>query len=138
MRNTPLQCSQNRSGQTERDRFYTMSDVRLPDNPQNSQGGGVQIASSTVCAIVLVLPTLIVVVVAHFGMGTCLISKNNTTPHQMEELLFSSAFVASELPDSRTSKGVITATVVGCFPGSLILLLIIWFLVWRRRRGMVG
>ena len=46
----------------------------------------------------------------------------------------------SELPDSKSSKGIVIGIILGSCAGSLALLITMWLLIrqMRRRRGMVG
>ena len=136
VRNTPLQCSKSRLLQAEKDRFYTMPNTRLPDNAQNLQVGSASDCESGCLNNCSCTAYSYSSSGCLFWYGDLLNLQEQYNGSDVGTIFLRLA--ASELPYSKSKKGVVFGTIVGGVAGSLILLISVWLLIRhrRRRKGM--
>ncbi|XP_072951072.1 G-type lectin S-receptor-like serine/threonine-protein kinase At2g19130 isoform X2 [Typha angustifolia] len=132
VRNSPLQCSIKNSGmKTEKDKFYTMDSVRLPDNSQSSDARTAEdceLACLSNCSCT-----------AYSYASGCslwygdllnLQDQYNGTGGGTLNL----RLAASEFPSSKSNRGLVIGLAVGGTAAILTCLAVIFILVWRHRR----
>ncbi|KAG1347243.1 G-type lectin S-receptor-like serine/threonine-protein kinase [Cocos nucifera] len=132
VRNTPLQCGGNSSANVEKDRFYPMEGMRLPENAQNQPDVG----SAEDCASTCLKNCSCT---AYSFGGGCSVWYGDLINLQ-EQYNGSDAgtlylrLAASELPDSTSKKGTVAGAIAGAVGGLAVCVVIVWVVIWRRRK----
>ncbi|KAE8777861.1 putative serine/threonine-protein kinase receptor [Hordeum vulgare] len=134
-RNAPLFCQTNSSSaRTQSDKFYVMTDVRLPDNarslssPSNPQTCEMGCLSSCSCTAYT------------YNLTGCFVWHGDLINLQLQEYSENGGgtlllrLAASEPPDQQSKKTRITASVVGGVAAVLIILAIMSFFLFRKCR----
>lgn len=138
VRNAPLQCGKNSLIGAEKDGFYTLSNVRMPDNAQS-----IPVLSASDCKLGC-LNNCSCTAYSYNSSG-CSVWYGDLLNLQDQYSGFDGGNIsirvaASELPISESKKGVLIKAVVGGVAGSSVLLAMVWLLIWhwRKRSGVSG
>ncbi|XP_038976912.1 G-type lectin S-receptor-like serine/threonine-protein kinase At2g19130 [Phoenix dactylifera] len=131
VRTTPLQCSSNSSTNVEKDKFYPMDGMKLPDNAQNLDAGSAEDCESAClnnCSCT-----------AYTFNGGCSVWHGDLINLQEQYNGTNGGtlylrLAASELPDSTSKKGTVVGAVAGAVAGLVVCVVIVWVLIWRRRK----
>lgn len=131
-RKTRLQCGNDSLANGKRDKFLEMPNMKLPDHPQT-----VAVGSSSECESTC-LNNCSCTAYAYgdhcsIWIGDLLNLQQLTSGGTLYLKL-----AASELPNSRNSKAIIIGVVLGSVAGIAILVGLIAFVIFRRRRGAIG
>ncbi|KAM0952388.1 putative protein kinase RLK-Pelle-SD-2b family [Dioscorea sansibarensis] len=134
VRDTPLQfCDGTGSGYVgERDKFFQMSSVKLPD-----YGQSLQVGSDGEC----MQACLYNCSCTAYSYGTsCTVWYSDL--YNLQDQYEGSGggtlylrLAASELPTSKSKKGTVLGVVVGAVAACLICVVVLWILIWRRKRS---
>ncbi|KAG6470470.1 G-type lectin S-receptor-like serine/threonine-protein kinase At2g19130 [Zingiber officinale] len=133
VRNTPLHCGERaNSSNSQRDKFLTMDNMRLPVNNQTLDGIGsdedCQLACLNNCSCTAY----------SFAGGRCYVWHGELLNlqdqySQSEASTLQLRLAASELPSPKSNKKIVLWAVVSAAVAVLVCLALIWFVVWRRR-----
>ncbi|PKU59975.1 G-type lectin S-receptor-like serine/threonine-protein kinase At2g19130 [Dendrobium catenatum] len=137
-RNTPLQCGGSSSAGTEKDKFYQMDSVRLPDNPETMEAGSSSDCEST-CLYNCSCTAYSYSSKCSLWYGNLLNIQEQYNGYDQSTLFLRLA--ASELPSSssKSNKGGIIGAAAGGAIGFLALLALTWLVILRRqRRRIIG
>nr|XP_023890719.1 G-type lectin S-receptor-like serine/threonine-protein kinase At2g19130 [Quercus suber]POF21713.1 g-type lectin s-receptor-like serine/threonine-protein kinase [Quercus suber] len=135
-RKTSLQCGNDSLANGKRDKFWEMPNMKLPDHPQT-----VAVGSSSECESTC-LNNCSCTAYAYgdhcsIWIGDLLNLQQLTSADTNGGTLYLK-LAASELPSSRNNKAIIIGVVLGSVPGIAILVGLIAFVIFRRRRGAIG
>lgn len=135
-RKTRLQCGNDSLANGKRDKFLEMPNMKLPDHPQT-----VAVGSSSECESTC-LNNCSCTAYAYgdhcsIWIGDLLNLQQLTSTDTSGGTLYLK-LAASELPNSRNSKAIIIGVVLGSVAGIAILVGLIAFVIFRRRRGAIG
>ncbi|XP_030929972.1 G-type lectin S-receptor-like serine/threonine-protein kinase At2g19130 isoform X2 [Quercus lobata] len=135
-RKTSLRCGNDSLANGNRDKFLEMPNMKLPDHPQT-----VAVESSSECESTC-LNNCSCTAYAYgdrcsIWIGDLLNLQQLTSTDTNGGTLYLK-LAASELPSSRNSKAIIIGVVLGSVVGIAILVGLIAFVIFRRRRGAIG
>ncbi|KAL4620281.1 hypothetical protein ACB092_06G141900 [Castanea dentata] len=135
-RKTSLQCGNDSLANGKRDKFWEMPNMKLPDHPQT-----VAVGSSSECESAC-LNNCSCTAYAYgdhcsIWIGDLLNLRQLTSSDTNGGTLYLK-LAASELPSSRNNKAIIIGVVLGSVAGIAILVGLIAFVIFRRRRGAIG
>nr|XP_023889530.1 G-type lectin S-receptor-like serine/threonine-protein kinase At2g19130 [Quercus suber]POE64651.1 g-type lectin s-receptor-like serine/threonine-protein kinase [Quercus suber] len=135
-RKTSLQCGNKSLANGKRDKFWEMPNMKLPDHSQT-----VAVGSSSECESTC-LNNCSCTAYAYgdhcsIWIGDLLNLQQLTSADTNGGTLYLK-LAASELPSSRNNKAIIIGVVLGSVPGIAILVGLIAFVIFRRRRGAIG
>lgn len=135
-RKTSLQCGNDSLANGKRDKFWEMPNMKLPDHSQT-----VAVGSSSECESTC-LNNCSCTAYAYgdhcsIWIGDLLSLQQLTSADTNGGTLYLK-LAASELPSSRNNKAIIIGVVLGSVAGIAILVGLIAFVIFRRRRGAIG
>lgn len=135
-RKTSLQCGNDSLANGKRDKFWEMPNMKLPDHSQT-----VAVGSSSECESTC-LNNCSCTAYAYgdhcsIWIGDLLNLQQLTSADTNGGTLYLK-LAASELPSSRNNKAIIIGVVLGSVAGIAILVGLIAFVIFRRRRGAIG
>ncbi|KAK4577424.1 hypothetical protein RGQ29_027785 [Quercus rubra] len=135
-RKTSLQCGNDSLANGKRDKFWEMPNMKFPDHPQT-----VAVGSSSECESTC-LNNCSCTAYAYgdhcsIWIGDLLNLQQLTSADTNGGTLYLK-LAASELSSSRNNKAIIIGVVLGSVAGIAILVGLIAFVIFRRRRGAIG
>ena len=135
-RKTSLQCGNDSLANGKRDKFWEMPNMELPDHPQT-----VAVGSSSECESTC-LNNCSCTAYAYGGHCSIwigdLLNLQQLPSAETNGVTLYLKLAASELPSSRNNKAIIIGVVLGSVVGIAILVGLIAFVIFRRRRGAIG